>query len=287
MKNQPVIAALTPPGSRFVIQLQNYRIDTVLTDNATKLVVTFEPMERWRTLGPQRTGWGVAFLQELGCSVMAVMCKQNDWYRKPDLLHFFTQMNKRGFFRGFDQVITYGGSMGGYGALAYADAVNAGVVLSINPQATLSAQLAPWETRFNQGKKQNWEGPFANAADGFRKVRAAYVVYDPFLPLDAKQVKLLKIGNPHLVELKIPVVGHHLPQWMAEMDMLKSTVQAVIAGQFSERRFYQEARKRRLIRRYWNMLISKPRVVKSQRFTRIVMRYAEHYGFSLDDAQKP
>jgi len=84
------------------------------------------------------------------------------------------------------------------------------------------------------------------------------------------------------VELKIPVVGHHLPKWMMEMDILKSTVQAIITAQFSERRFYQAARKRRLIKRYWKMLVSKPRVVKSQLFTGIVMRYAEHYGFSLN-----
>lgn len=268
-------------GSYFIIQLQNYAIDTVLLDNAANLVVTFEPMDRWKTLGPHRKGWGIDFLQDLGCSVMAVMCQQNDWYRKPDLLDFFIQMNKSGFFHGFEQVMTYGGSMGGYGALAYADAVNADVVLSINPQATLSERLAPWETRFSQGKKQHWEGPFANAADGFRKVSAAYVAYDPFLPLDVRQVKLLKIGNPQLVELKIPVVGHHLPKWMMEMDILKSTVQAIVTGQFSEKCFYQAARKRRLIKRYWKMLVTKPRVLKSPLFTGIVLRYAEHYGFSL------
>jgi len=74
------------------------------------------------------------------------------------LLDFFIQMNKSGFFHGFEQVMTYGGSMGGYGALAYADAVNAGVVLSINPQATLSERLAPWETRFSQGKNSSGKG---------------------------------------------------------------------------------------------------------------------------------
>jgi|GEM_PF-2964081 len=63
------------PGSCFTIQLQNYAIDTVLVDNAANLVVTFEPMDRWKTLGAHREGWGIDFLQGFGCSVMAVMCK--------------------------------------------------------------------------------------------------------------------------------------------------------------------------------------------------------------------
>jgi hypothetical protein len=272
-----------PNSSRFFINLPHYRIDTFLADKATTLVVTFEPMGRIKEFGSNRRGWGVSFLQEQGCSVMAVMVKEYDWYRKPDLKAFFMQMRQCGFFRSFEQVVTYGGSMGGFAALAHADAVNAAVVLSINPQATLSAQLAPWETRFDHGRKQDWQGELAHAADGFKQVQAAYVVYDPLFPLDAKHVSVLAAGNPQLVRLKIPVVGHHMPKWMAEMGLLKSTLTDILAGQFSVQHFHHEARKRRLIKRYWLMLAAQPRVVKSARFTQIARHYAATYGFPLPD----
>ena len=272
-----------PSGSRFITNLPNYRIDTFLADNSTKLVVTFEPMGRIKSDGPNREGWGLAFLQEQGYSVMAVMFKECDWYRKPDLAAFFAQMYKRGFFHGFDEVATYGGSMGGYGALAYAGAVKASTVLALNPQVTLSPLWAPWETRFAFARKFDWQGEFAHAGSGIKNTRNVYVVYDPLTPLDAKQVHLLDQYHAGVVKLKIPVVGHHIPAWMAEMAVLKPTVLAILEGRFCASDFYHSVRKRRQLKRYWQMLISKPRVAKSRLFSLIVLRYAEHYGFPYEN----
>jgi len=272
----------TPAGSRFLIDLPHYRIDMFLAHNCAGLVVTFEPLGRKKTLGDRREGWGMKVLQELGYSVMAIMFKECDWYRQTDLQVFFAQMRARGFFQGFKQVITYGGSMGGFAALAHADAVSATIALSINPQASLSAQLAPWENRFNFVNRADWEGDFTNAAVGFKNVRQAYVIYDPLFTLDARHVQLLSADNPGLIKLKIPVVGHLMPQWMAEMGLLKPTIKAIFSGQFSELAFYQQVRKRRSIRRYWQMLIDNPRVAKSRLFTMIVQRYAEQHGFPMN-----
>ncbi len=268
-----------PAGSRFFINLPHYRIDMFLADVTTKLVVTFEPMGRKKTLGDQREGWGMDFLQGLGYSVMAVMIKECDWYRQTDLQVFFAQMRSRGFFASFAEVITYGGSMGGFAALAHADAVSATTVLALNPQASLSAQLAPWETRFGFVDRSQWQDGLINAAEGFKQAKQAYVVYDPLLTLDARHVQLLMADNPGLVKLKVPVVGHHIPQWLAEMGLLKPTAQAIFAGQFSAQAFHQQARQRRGLKRYWQMLIQRPRVLKSALFTEIAHRYAAQQGF--------
>jgi hypothetical protein len=275
----PAPADTAPAGSRVFINLPHYRIDMFLAAAATDLVVTFEPMGRRKTFGEGREGWGMRFLQGLGYSVMAVMIKDCDWYRQADLAAFFAQMQARGFFRSFAKVSTYGGSMGGFAALAYADAVSADIVLSLNPQASLAAAFAPWESRFPFVDRRQWQDGLNNAAGGFKRVRQAYVIYDPWLALDAKQVQLLVADNPALVRLKVPAVGHGMPKWLAEMGLLKPTVGAILAGQFCLADFYQQARKRRTLRRYWQLLIALPRVAKSPLFTEIVGRYAAQYGF--------
>gem|GEM_PF-4051597 len=76
--------------------------------------------------------FGDAPAQKLGFSCLGFMAKQPNWFPKECTLRAIANINK--FFYGVKEVITYGGSMGGYAAVKYSSALNATSVIAFCPQ---------------------------------------------------------------------------------------------------------------------------------------------------------
>ena len=87
-----------------------------------RLVVTFDNMTSRDAHGP-RNPWGWNIVESLGHSHLGVcMSRRNDWFRHPDLFDLFDRLRDQGFFEQFEDVVFYGSSMGGCGALSFAQA---------------------------------------------------------------------------------------------------------------------------------------------------------------------
>ncbi len=68
----------------------------------------------------QRWPWGFKVLtQDMGCSVLGVMGAQRNWFRHEFVHDAFEALRDQGFFEQFDEILFYGASMGGFGALVY------------------------------------------------------------------------------------------------------------------------------------------------------------------------
>lgn len=145
-----------------------------------RLVVTFDNMKSRDVRGP-RFPWGYQWLQRRGDSHMGVMmARRNDWFRHGALFDFFDEMAAAGFFGGFDEVVFYGSSMGGYGALAFAAAAPNARVVALVPQTRLDLE---WEPRFRRGfARGDWAD--RRYLDGAAAGARASVVYDPMARLD-------------------------------------------------------------------------------------------------------
>ncbi len=231
-------------GRVWSAEIDDYTVDVLLRP-ARQLVVCFDHAGIAEN-NPKRTrpGWGFRFVREhTDMAGIFVKPTRSHWFRPPGLHELCATLERTGFFRPYDGVMTYGGSMGGYAALAYADAFRADRVLSLNPQATLSAALVPWETRFPQGRAQEWDSFPQNAAQGCRTPARVVVAFDRRCAEDAAHVDLLDI--PAMTELNIPFVGHGVPYHLRKMGLLERLFDDVAQDRFDIAQWRRLVRARR------------------------------------------
>lgn len=236
--------------SFYSLELENYFVDYI-PGSIDCLVITFENADQPKRprLDGTREPWGANFLTRKGYSILGIKPKRVDWYRGPDLHEFFRSQSFKIFTYGFKQVVLYGSSMGGFAALAFAEACVEATVIALNPQSTLSPHLAPWDTRYPEGSVQDWTGDFVDAQRGATCARRVYVAYDPLFDLDRKHIDRLTGAN--LVSLKMPLVGHVVISWMAEAGILANFVYEALSGSLDEDRCRELARQRRNSVRYY------------------------------------
>lgn len=236
--------------SFFTKEIDNYFIDYI-PGKLNQLIITFENADQPKKprLDKMREAWGATFLTRKGFSVLGIKPKKVDWYRGADLHNFFRSHNFKIFISSFQQVILYGSSMGGFAALTFAEACPNAIVVAFNPQSTLHADLAPWETRYPEGTAQNWTGDFSDAYYGIKNAKKVYIAYDPLLDLDRKHVE--RLTGPNVTLFKMPLVGHIVMGWMGEAGILSTFLDDAFAGTLTESQCQQLARNRRKTARYY------------------------------------
>lgn len=230
------------------IDLENYRLD-LLQRGSSVLVVTFEPMTVCLS-NPSRDrgGWGLGFLMPRSEDLLLIKPTTPNWYRRPDLHRWLEARSD--LFAQYDRVVLMGGSMGGYGALAFARAMRATEVLSLNPQSTLAQDLVPWENRFRLGTQEDWDGAYRDAAETLQG--KVYVVADRYEKLDKLHVERL---GADIQFFNFPMVGHRIPQWLLDLKVLKQLSTTVIDGQDPGPLLRKTIRQRRELERWWAGLV--------------------------------
>lgn len=206
---------------------------------------------------PTDSVWGGSFLRTRGFSVLGFNHQRSNWYRAEDLHRLMRQLQSSGSLGRFRQVVMYGGSMGGYAALAFAELMPGCIVVAHNPQTTLKKSLVPWEKRFRAAQQYDWRGDFADAAVGARLASRVYVSYDPFEHPDRRHIERLWPGN--LVRLRVPMVGHQVPVWLQQMRLLDVVFDGAVDSSLTEAHFAKLARARFELPHYLMSLASKNR----------------------------
>lgn len=211
-----------------------------------RLVVTFETAggKQYRP-DPTRDGWGAGLVQRLGADGLFVMPAQVDWYRQPALRDFFAFLRVSGFFRGYGEVVTYGSSMGAYGALAFSGLCGAHRVVAFNPQSSLSPSIVPWEDRFPRSAVQDWNGPLADARHHIPATAEVTLLVDPFNRKDRRHAARIEAAHPRTRILRVPFVGHEVMNALRDMGVLSGLTLKLLEGRLEDRSFYAAARARR------------------------------------------
>ena len=252
--------------------IEGYSIDFLL-QNTSNLTICFDHAGPARKKADtSREAWGYRFLKKnFDHSGLFIKPLVSDWFRGKDLLRFFEQLNELGFFDEFETVVNYGGSMGGYGAIAFADVCQAKIVVAYNPQATLKKDVVPWENRFNWAPPQDWNSQLWNAADGCRLAQSVYVVFDPHHGNDRRHVALLDV--PNRIDLVIPYVGHRTPLHVANLGMSTELFREVTDGTFDLSKWNIAIRRRRSLDVYYQGLMRHAKRRKHPRFFPIIERF--------------
>lgn len=252
------------------IETPNYVLDGYIYDTES-LTITFEhaagDVDR---RDPFRHGWGAKRFRNMRASHLAVKPRTPDWYRNDDLVVALTELREAGFFDRFDRCMTYGGSMGGFAALAFADLVKATTVLAMTPQTTLNLRKVPWENRFKIAQRMSWRGEYADAVGKSVNAKKVIVIVDPFVEPDLRHVQRLKQDNLHIVNA--PFLGHGIA---LPLTQLKALGPLITNGQNDELdllQFHQNIRRRKSWPRYLDALEAMPRVAKSANYMQRIKR---------------
>ncbi|EEX11170.1 conserved hypothetical protein [Ruegeria lacuscaerulensis ITI-1157] len=209
----------------------------------SRLVVSFDNIANANDLSFAREPWGWKFFRDEGWSHLGIFARTKAWFRDPEIIDYFQEKAREGFFEQFDLVVFAGASMGGFGALTFSALVPGAIVIAFNPQTTLDERLVPWETRYRFGRVQDWDLPLGDAAECVGMARKVYVFYDPFFAPDRRHVQRLKGDN--VVPLKTWFSNHFAAPMLRKIDVLKPTMQQAMTGTLEPSEFYRRMRARR------------------------------------------
>ena len=219
------------------------------------LIVTFENLDHVYERGAGRLPWGHSFVEANGWSMLGLMAHAWTWYRDEDVYAFFDELRDSGFFLKFEKVIFYGASMGAYAAAAFSAAAPGATVILISPQATLSRDVAPWETRYRKAWRRDFNTRYGYAPDMMQSAGAAYLFYDPTSPLDAMHAALFS-GNT-VMKLRCRYFGHRIASFWVRIGILKPIIHDCVDGTLTRSRFYTRLRNRRNDMKYQRAMLTR------------------------------
>lgn len=200
------------------------------------VIVTFGSYTTEDTL--DRPAFAEDFLRKAGLDAVHVINRRNRWYQhseRPAALAAVAVAT-----RGYDRVITYGSSMGGYAALRYAVACSADTAIALSPQFSVDPRVTPWETRWQAdvARTRFAEPPYAGAP-------TAYVFYDPRQALDARHAAMIADASSAATAIPIPFGGHPVGPLLVETGALQRAIHAIVAGDFHPSTVRQQVRRAR------------------------------------------
>jgi hypothetical protein len=191
------------------------------------LFITFTNYGNKNTAG---AGFGGDFLLKEGFDVIAIKSSNDAWYSELDL-ELTTEIEKSIIKNKekYSRVIAYGSSMGGYGAIKFSKIFQVDDVIAISPQSNIWLRD---ETRWVDSKSKLEETSQLKKCD-FSATVNYQVIYDPRHRLDAKQVDNLRdvALDSKLTLLKLPYSGHPSGFFLSEVNLLKSWIWQIAAGE--------------------------------------------------------
>lgn len=238
----------------FSITLRHYTVDILLRESDDAVVLFDHLGIAERNPDRKRPGWGFSFiLEKTDKTAIFVKPIESNWFRPLGLFQLCAELANSGFFDRYKTIMTYGSSMGGYAAIAYADAFRASHVISMNPQATLSRDLAPWDARFAKGCQQDWKAFPQIASMGCQSAKQVIIVFDRRCNEDAAHVKLLNLTSS--IELNLPFVGHGIPYHLLKLGLIEKLFIDAYKDDFNVAKWRQMFRARRTLESYQNRIM--------------------------------
>ncbi|MFX0543622.1 glycosyltransferase family 2 protein [Roseovarius sp. S4756] len=213
-----------------------------------RLLVTFDNLSNVNDESVLREPWAYKFAADSGFSHLGVMAHVSDWYRDEGLIRRFEALVAEGFFEGYERVVFAGVSMGGYASLAFSSLVPGAHVVAINPQTTLDPDLVPWETRYENGQRQDWTLPLGDGAAVTQGAGRVNVFYDPYFELDRQHIERFHGDNIRIFNCWFS--KHKTAVFLRKIGALKPVMTRCIMDELTEAEFYDLYRARRDLRWY-------------------------------------
>ncbi|MBV0913695.1 sialate O-acetylesterase [Anianabacter salinae] len=182
-----------------------------------------------------------------GLTSIHLRASRNDWFQTDSFAAMAQAI--RAAIPNDTRLVTYGSSMGGFGALLFSGALRAERVIAIAPQVSIDRAVVPFENRWSRAAAEI--GPFRHRlADHVARDGQKLILYDP-LSDDAKHVALMP-KDRGIAHLRLPFAAHHVGEYLAETNALEMLVQDVLGQGPKPRAILRRVRiNRRRSKFYW------------------------------------
>lgn len=203
-------------------------------------VVTFTPRLGKKNGAPARieSGFGLDFFRSQGISGFHIIPKWNHWWQVPGMESIIRLINEK---RCLTQSLwTYGASMGGNGALMFANSLSADGVISFNPQASVSPSIAGFDPRWMDDR--NTIAGFDDSWLHHPIPEQTWIFGDSgFIP-DRLHIDFINDFHPGINYMSVAFTGHSTIRALMEAGLLSSTISSLINLEFSKRCFTKKFR---------------------------------------------
>jgi len=168
-----------------------------------RLIVTFD----FRKIG--RSGFGPIMhssgFARQGYGQLFITTAANDWFINPDTLSLEQALHEVAVR--YRSIGLLGYSMGGYGALRFARALGAVSAVLISPQASISADVVPFERRYRT-EATGFDPALGDLAPQAMSALGGLILIDPFFPADLQHARLITALFPGLRLVRLNFGGH-------------------------------------------------------------------------------
>ena len=181
---------------------QDARIVPIDADVENAPVVVTFPHAGPPTMNADRA-FGEVFLRHKGIDAYHILNAQTDWFQSPDILRAIEAI--RSDLPPGRPVVTYGSSMGGYGALLGSGPLDAARVLAVAPQFSIDRDIVPTEVRWSDHAARI--GTFIHDIEARISSNATiYTLHDP-RNYDQLQMNMFA-ARTNWTRLYLPYGGH-------------------------------------------------------------------------------
>jgi len=217
-------------------------------------VVTFDSYHEPH--GLDRPGFGEAFFRSEGVTAIHVLSHGNDWFQTSEMRTIVRIIREA--CTGSDRLLTYGSSMGGYGALRFAAPIGAHAALALSPQYSLDPGKIAFEKRWAADQRRI---RFLEEIDGaILAVPRMMLAYDPMIEADRRHAELFAATAP-IDLLPLPRAGHPVGGFLNDLKLLRTLVLRTLDDSLDPAGLLREAHARRSGSAHWlaNLAEAQPR----------------------------
>ena len=201
---------------------------------SARLMVTFTPLIHAEFDPP--VGFGQAFFAKHGIPCLSFVSSRPHWWQTPELFGALDQARK--IAARYDQVVTYGSSMGGYGALLCSGPLGATEVIAACPQFSIDPAKAPFERRWlHHARKLDFV--FDDMNQTMSRTAKKYVIYDPTI-VDREHAALFDKRN--MEEVRLAFAGHAPLAYLGSMKLLTGSILTMVDGEFDKAKLTLDVR---------------------------------------------
>ncbi|MBU3846266.1 MAG: hypothetical protein H9855_04730 [Candidatus Acinetobacter avistercoris] len=168
-------------------------------------------------------------------SVIGIMPKQKSWFPAVSMLGVLAAIQP--ILAQFRNIVSYGGSMGGYAAIKYAKAFNMNRVVAMVPQYSIDPEEVT-DRRYTDFYDEELNGNMRIQAEDIVADCEYIIVYDPYFDLDREHYDKIKPLIPHLHTLHLPYTGHDAIAVLANSALLHDFIERP----FDQTYFYKQIR---------------------------------------------
>jgi hypothetical protein len=214
-------------GRNVIYDGKKLRLEYTGPAKPDKVLVAFPPFDY--PFESEDGGWGSRSFTKRQIAHVSVFHRDEDWHQHDEFIVAMAAC--RAFFGPKPKLTAYGFSMGGYGALLGAQALDATRAIAVSPQSSIDPAAVRFERRYGEqwAKMEGWHHDLGAHLDD---TRAYIVLVDPLHRPDRKhETRLPKPSN--YTRVLLHGAGHAGIQSIVEMgqsealfDLLRGDISA-------------------------------------------------------------